>query len=67
VARLDEAAREAFDACPASLAACRVVALLDAAVRGADPRTVEVGVVLRSSSGFRALALRALERLGAPA
>ena len=60
----DEAVRAAFDASPASLAASRVVAQFDPDVRGGDPSRVDTGAVLRASSAFRALALRALEKLG---
>ncbi|WP_257458389.1 tetratricopeptide repeat protein [Archangium lipolyticum] len=57
----DEAAVAAFRAVPASLAASRVVAHLSAEVRGGDPRTVDVGAVLRTSTAFREVALAALE------
>jgi hypothetical protein len=60
----DQALTEAFEAYPASLAACRVAAHLADAVRGGDHRGLDVGAVLRSSSGFVALTGRALEWLG---
>jgi len=56
----DEAMKEAFRAAPASLAACRVVAHLDASVRGADPGSVDVARVLKTSPSFRVLAATAL-------
>lgn len=59
----DEAAAAAFAAYPASLAASRVLARLDAAVRGGDPKTVDEAAVLKASAAFRAVALRALEQL----
>jgi len=57
----DEAAVEAFQAVPASLAASRVLAKLAPEVRGSDPSRVDVGTVLRGSSAFHAVALAALE------
>jgi hypothetical protein len=59
----EDAARDAFSAHPASLAASRVLAQLDPAVRGGDPLAVETAQVLKSSSAFKAIALRALELL----
>lgn len=59
----EEAAPAAFAAYPASLAASRVLARLDASVRGSDPRAVDEAAVLRRSAAFRAVALRALEML----
>lgn len=59
----DAAAVEAFGASPASLAACRVVAHLSDEARGVDPRAVDVGQRVRSSSSFRALTRAALARL----
>jgi hypothetical protein len=64
LAGFEAAVGSAFDASPASLAAARVLAQYEPAVRGGDPLRVEVGTVLRASGAFRALALRALERLG---
>jgi tetratricopeptide (TPR) repeat protein len=58
---LSEAAVRAFEAHPASLAACRVLAYLDDSVRGAELATVDVGRVLRSSAAFRAVAQRAVD------
>ncbi|MBF5042480.1 flagellar hook-length control protein FliK [Aggregicoccus sp. 17bor-14] len=58
---LEEAAVAAFRALPATLAACRVLAHLDAGVRGTDPAAVDVGAVLAQSPAFRALALAALD------
>ncbi|MFZ5443840.1 MAG: tetratricopeptide repeat protein [Myxococcota bacterium] len=55
-----EAAVAAFTAYPASLAFCRVLAQLDGEVRGADPSKVDVGMVLRASEAFRAVARAAL-------
>ena len=59
----DDAAVEAFQAVPASLAASRVLARLAPEVRGADPSEVESGTVLRDSSAFHAVALAALDRV----
>ncbi len=56
-----EAAARAFEAHPATLAACRVIAQLDDRVRGMDPLTVEVARVLRESPAFHAIARRAVE------
>ncbi|MCY1019872.1 flagellar hook-length control protein FliK [Pyxidicoccus sp. MSG2] len=58
---LAQAAVAAFRAMPASLAAGRVLALLDSEVRGTDPAKVEVGLVLARGSLFRAVALSVLE------
>jgi hypothetical protein len=58
-----DAAVKAFKAYPASLAFLRVLAQLDDAVRGSDPARVDVGVVLRGSEAFRAVALAAVESL----
>jgi tetratricopeptide (TPR) repeat protein len=63
VSGFDEAAAAAFTACPASLAAARVLARLDAGVRGGDPRAVDEAAVLQRSAAFRAVALRALQTL----
>lgn len=61
---VEGAVREAFRAVPASLAACRVVAQLDASARGlVDPRHVDVGRRLRESASFRTLAQTALDQL----
>ena len=56
-----QAAVEAFQALPASLAAARVLAQLEPGVRGKDPGALDAGAVLRESAAFRALALAALE------
>ncbi|HET9449912.1 MAG TPA: flagellar hook-length control protein FliK, partial [Aggregicoccus sp.] len=58
---LASAAVSAFQALPASLAAARVLAHLEPAVRGQDPGALEVGTVLRESAAFRAVALATLE------
>ncbi|GHG94093.1 flagellar hook-length control protein FliK [Comamonas sp. JC664] len=58
---LDAAAVVAFRAVPASLAAGRVLARLDAVVRGGDPAQVDVGEVLARGDTFRALALCVLD------
>lgn len=58
-----DAAVKAFKAYPASLAFLRVLAQLDDSVRGSDPARVDVGVVLRGSEAFRAVALAAVESL----
>ena len=57
------AAVNAFAAYPASLALCRVVALLDDDARGTDPSQVDVASVLRASEAFSAIAHAALESL----
>jgi hypothetical protein len=57
------AVREAFQAYPGSLAACRVVALLAPEARGRDPRTVDVGRLLSASPVLASLAQAALDRL----
>ncbi|AEI64797.1 flagellar hook-length control protein FliK [Corallococcus macrosporus] len=54
---MEAAAVAAFRAVPASLAAGRVLARLDAEVRGGDPSQVDVGAVLARGDTFRALAL----------
>jgi hypothetical protein len=46
---------------PGSLAAGRVLAYLDASVRGGDPLAVDVAIVLRRSAAFRAVAFKILE------
>jgi tetratricopeptide (TPR) repeat protein len=63
----EPAAVRAFRAVPSSLAAGRVLARLDTEVRGGDPATVDVGVVLSGSATFRALALAALDDVAASA
>lgn len=57
------AAVNAFAAYPASLALCRVLALLDDRARGGDPAKADVASLLRTSEAFSALALAALESL----
>ncbi len=52
---LADAAAAAFTACPLSLSACRVLALLDERVRGQDPFEVDIGAVVAGSAAFRAL------------
>ncbi|MBZ4419259.1 flagellar hook-length control protein FliK [Myxococcus sp. RHSTA-1-4] len=61
VPELEAAAVAAFRACPASLAAGRVLARLDSEVRGGDPAQVEVGLVLARGGTFRAVALSVLD------
>jgi tetratricopeptide (TPR) repeat protein len=63
VAAMADAARAALEAYPSSLAGCRVLARLDAAVRGAGPRAVDVGKTIRSSQAFHAMAQTALDIL----
>ncbi|MCI0670461.1 MAG: flagellar hook-length control protein FliK, partial [Myxococcaceae bacterium] len=60
VPALPMAARRALRAVPSPLAAARVVAQLDPAVRGGDPATVRLAQVLAQSDAFKALALEAL-------
>ena len=60
---LEEGAALAFDAAPSSLAAARVLARLDPALRGAEPGLGSELEVLRHSGAFLAVARRALERL----
>ena len=60
---LVEAAKQAFAAVPASLAAARVLAQLDATVRGGNPARVDVSAVLRESAAFKAIATQALASL----
>ncbi|TQF15354.1 flagellar hook-length control protein FliK [Myxococcus llanfairpwllgwyngyllgogerychwyrndrobwllllantysiliogogogochensis] len=57
----EAAAVAAFRAVPASLAAGRVLARLDAEVRGSDPARVDVGAVLGRGGAFRAVALCVLD------
>jgi hypothetical protein len=56
-----EAAARAYAAVPATGAALKVVAQLDASVRGTDPAKVEPSAVLKGSKAFEAIALKALE------
>lgn len=58
-----QAALKAFEACPAPLAAARVLAHLDERVRGGDPSRVDPSELLPTSAAFCALLTRALERL----
>ncbi|QSQ12977.1 flagellar hook-length control protein FliK [Myxococcus landrumensis] len=60
VAGFEISAVAAFQAVPASLAAGRVLARLDAEVRGSDPARVDVGAVLARGGAFRAVALSVL-------
>jgi len=62
VPRFAQAAVLAFDACPSSLAAARVLAVLDERVRGSDPAMVQTAEMLLGSDAFQKVALRALER-----
>jgi tetratricopeptide (TPR) repeat protein len=57
---LDEAAAAAFEAVPSSLAACRVLTVLDDRVRGSDPSRMNALEVLSRSSAFRTVAAKAL-------
>lgn len=59
----EAAAVTAFAAYPASLAFLRVLAQLEDGVRGTDPAQVELGVVLRASRAFQAVAQAAVERI----
>lgn len=63
VARLVEAAEAAFDAYPSSLAAGRVLALLDDRVRGSDPSVLVMGELLRDNEAFAAVVRRVVARL----
>jgi hypothetical protein len=58
-----EACVEAFEAYPASLAACRVLARLDSRVRGEDPDSVAWSSLLPDNPAFFAVAQKALEKL----
>ncbi len=58
---LTAAAVRAFEAHPASLAAGRVLAQLDARVRGSDPQAVDVAKVLADNDAFLAVARRAVD------
>ncbi|MBL8949978.1 MAG: hypothetical protein JNK82_04320, partial [Myxococcaceae bacterium] len=60
---LGEAAAAAFEAYPVSLAAGRVLAHLDARVRGGDPAAVRLNELLPESGAFEAVAKKALEIL----
>lgn len=51
----------AFNACPSSLAAARVLAVLDDRVRGSDPTLVQTAEILTGSDAFQKVALRGLE------
>jgi hypothetical protein len=51
----------AFNACSSSLAAARVLAMLDDRVRGTDPALVQTAEILTGSDAFAKVALRALE------
>ena len=66
LASFSDAAVLAFDAYPSSLAAGRVLALLDGRVRGKDPQLARMAELLPDNPAFLAVARRALERL-APA
>jgi hypothetical protein len=60
---LEDAALCAFEANPASLAACRVLARLDDRVRGTEITPERVPALVRSSDLARALMLRALQSM----
>ncbi|HZH02296.1 MAG TPA: hypothetical protein VEY30_00850, partial [Myxococcaceae bacterium] len=62
VADWEVAAVTAFAACPAPLAAARVLARLDPSVRGSDPRRYRWEEVLRASAAFRAVVRDAASR-----
>jgi tetratricopeptide (TPR) repeat protein len=64
IARLPEAAEAAFDAMPSTLAAAKVIAQVDARVRGAAPSGIDAPAVLRQSEAFLRVARRALEVWG---
>ncbi len=57
---LEQAATASFVAVPSSLAATRVLTILDEQVRGGDPSRMNALEVLSGSSAFRAIARRAL-------
>jgi hypothetical protein len=57
---LEEAAALAFDSVPSSLAASRVLTVLDEHVRGSDPSRMNAQEVLSRSGAFRSVAMRAL-------
>jgi tetratricopeptide (TPR) repeat protein len=57
---LEQAATVSFAAVPSSLAATRVLTILDEQVRGGDPSRMNALEVLSGSSAFRAIARRAL-------
>ena len=59
----EQAAVAAFEAYPVSLAAGRVLAHLDARVRGADPTTIHLNEVLPGSAAFLKVAKKAIEIL----
>lgn len=61
---LEQAAVEAFQACPSSLPAARVLVHLDDRARGRDPSQVTLHELLPGSPSFQAVALRALEMIG---
>jgi hypothetical protein len=61
--RLPEAAVVAFDAYPASLAACRVLAQVDAVAKGEAGQGADSAKVLEKSEALMAIAKRALTRL----
>ena len=60
---LEEAAIAAFTAVPSSLAACRVLTVLDEQVRGSDPSRMNALEVLSTSGAFRRMAIAALARM----
>ena len=57
---MEEAAAQAFEAVPSSLAAARVLMVLDEQVRGSDPSRMNALEVLSRSSAFRNVAMKAL-------
>lgn len=60
IPEFDDAACAAFVSNPSSLAASRVISILDPAVRGSDPKLIDQSAVLQSSEAFRKIANRAL-------
>jgi hypothetical protein len=60
VSGLEAAASLAFQAVPSSLAAGRVLALLDDSVRGQDPMQVNIRDVLRNNRAYQGVAYAAL-------
>jgi tetratricopeptide (TPR) repeat protein len=60
IARLAEAAAEAFDATPSTLAAAKVIARVDPGARGADPAGIDPAQLLRQSDAFLAVTQRVL-------
>jgi hypothetical protein len=63
VSGFEDAAGIAFEADPCSLAAARVLTILDPSVRGSDPKLIDRPAVLRSSLAFQKIAFQALEMI----